>query len=184
MELFMDDRAEIHISGKVENNIQKCYRCNIVLIDNNNCASSDGSFSYWKEGIQLIHYGNYWSTNINDLQDQLGGPQNINSYKGFTFKVLDEETVTPGVAKRQYAIAINTNGILTLTGELTYATEDQVLIDELKLVIDSQNLSGYPGNQQVPTPNDEIITKGKAAQQILADYIRNTQQPLIQDIKI
>lgn len=81
---------------------------------------------------------------VNNLINFLGSLLNDdNSYKGFTFKIIEEETTTKVIAKRRYAIALNVNGILVLTGEPSYATDTQVLIDELKLRIDEGNLTGF-----------------------------------------
>ncbi len=84
---------------------------------------------------------------LNDLKNQFGTlASSSTSYKGFTFLILEEEVVeTSVVAKRRYAVALNANGILTLQGDLSYATDTQVLIDELKLRIDNEGLTGYPG---------------------------------------
>jgi hypothetical protein len=84
------------------------------------------------------------SAGLRDLKNQMGELLNSNNtYKGFTFKIIEEETVQQVVAKRRYAVAINIDGIVTLTGELSYATDTKVLIDELKLRIDTDNLTGY-----------------------------------------
>lgn len=126
------------------------------------------------------------SNSINDLNDQLGSLlKSNNSYKGFVFQIVEEETTTQVIAKRRYAIAINTNGILTLKGELSYATDNQVLIDELKQIIDSQNLSGYPiqdkstiqisTDTSSQTSTDSIMNMANA-QRDLDDFINNNAE--------
>lgn len=80
-----------------------------------------------------------------DGSDGSGGinGNNNNSYKGFTFKIIEEQTVDKVVAKRRYAVAFNSNGVLALQGNLSFASDGQVLIDELKFKIDTENLVGY-----------------------------------------
>lgn len=97
-------------------------------------------------------------TSINDLTSTLGNLlDNNNSYKGFTFAIIEEQTVSEVVAKRRYAIALNSNGITVLQGSPSYATDTQVLIDELKLQIDNQNITGYPVDQTNPNEEDLVF---------------------------
>ncbi len=89
---------------------------------------------------------------ISDLNSQMGDlGKTSDQYKGFTFEIIEEETVDKVIAKRRYAVAINSNGIVELTGTPTFGTDKQTLIDELKLRIDSENLVGYPFDQSEPT---------------------------------
>jgi hypothetical protein len=59
-------------------------------------------------------------------------------YKGFVLAIV-EEPYSPTV-KRRKAEARNTQGIALLSTPLTFSTNTQVLIEELKLMIDSNNL--------------------------------------------
>jgi hypothetical protein len=59
-------------------------------------------------------------------------------YKGFILEIV-EEPYSPTVNRRK-AVAINTQGIILLSTPLTFSTEDQVLIEEIKLLIDSNDL--------------------------------------------
>jgi hypothetical protein len=61
-----------------------------------------------------------------------------NTYKGFILEII-EEPYSPTVNRRK-AIAKNTQGIILLSSPLTFSTENQVLINEIKLLIDSNNL--------------------------------------------
>lgn len=115
-------------------------------------------------GLDLNSSLNSLNFVLNQLTGQLGNLlNNNNSYKGFSFKIVEEETVDKVIAKRRYAIAVNTNGILTLQGNPSYATDTEVLIDELKLRIDSENLLGYVGSNNI-NPNistsNQINTNG------------------------
>ena len=63
------------------------------------------------------------------------------SYKGFTF-TIEEVPFSPTV-NRLKAIALNQGGIPLLETPLSFTTNRQTLIDELKLIIDRDNLKAY-----------------------------------------
>jgi hypothetical protein len=66
---------------------------------------------------------------------------NDGSYKGFTFQV-EEVPYSPTVIRKK-AIALNQQGIPLLETPLSFTTNNQTLIDELKLIIDRDNLKAY-----------------------------------------
>ncbi len=66
---------------------------------------------------------------------------NDGSYKGFTFQI-EEVPYTPTVNRRK-AIALNQQRIPVLETPLSFTTNNQTLIDELKLIIDRDNLKAY-----------------------------------------
>jgi hypothetical protein len=86
---------------------------------------------------------------INDLQNQAS---NINSsqiieYKGFKLKIKEEETlgaqqaiVVRGTVRRRYAVAIDRDGVEVLKSELSFTLDPGDLIEQLKIIIDQQNL--------------------------------------------
>ena len=88
---------------------------------------------------------------INDLQNQ---SSKINSttfaeYKGFKFAIKEEETlgaqqavVVRGNIKRRYAVAIDRDGVEVLKSELSFTLDPPDLVEQLKLIIDQQNLQG------------------------------------------
>jgi hypothetical protein len=66
------------------------------------------------------------------------------SYKGFNFKLKEENNprfVVKG-NKRRYAVAIDRDGVEVLKSEFSFTLDPNDLIDQLKLVIDQQNLQG------------------------------------------
>jgi len=71
----------------------------------------------------------------NEINDNIN---NIQTYKGFILEIV-EEPYSPTVNRRK-AVAKNTQGIILLSTPLTFSTNNQVLIQEIKLVIDSNNL--------------------------------------------
>jgi len=60
------------------------------------------------------------------------------TYKGFTFQIV-EEPFTPTVS-RKIGQALNKEGIVLLETEPSFTADPQVLIDELKFIIDRDNL--------------------------------------------
>jgi hypothetical protein len=63
------------------------------------------------------------------------------SYKGFTFQI--EEVPFSSTVTRRKAVALNPSGIALLETPLSFTTNNQTLIDELKLIIDRDNLKAY-----------------------------------------
>ena len=80
---------------------------------------------------------------INSIQGRLSDPAitGINyiasNGRAYTLLVLNDESFT-GVAPRRYAVARDTRGIVVLQGPKSFASSEQVLIDEIKLRIDNQ----------------------------------------------
>jgi hypothetical protein len=63
------------------------------------------------------------------------------SYNGFIFKI-EEVPFSPTVTRRK-AVAFNQSGIALLETPLSFTTNEQTLINELKLIIDRDNLRSY-----------------------------------------
>ena len=119
---------------------------------------------------------------ISELEGQLGDLLTTNnSYKGFTFDIIEEKTVDKQVANRRYAIAINSSGILTLQGTPSYATDTQVLIDELKLIIDRDNLIGYaPDQKSLETINTSTLSS-ELEQEVLEEFDLDDPDDILAD---
>lgn len=65
------------------------------------------------------------------------------TYQGFKFAIReDNKANAPSVngIYRHYGVAIDTNGIEVLKTESSFTQDTQILIDQLKLIIDTQNL--------------------------------------------
>ena len=69
-------------------------------------------------------------------------------YKGFIFKIKVEQNlgahqaVTAKGISRHYAVAVNRDGVEILQSEYSFTQDPQVLVDQLKLIIDQKNLQG------------------------------------------
>ena len=61
-----------------------------------------------------------------------------NNYKGFTLEISEEQTNDK--YKRRFAQARNVQGIVVLKGAPSFSSNAQILIDEIKFLIDSNNL--------------------------------------------
>jgi hypothetical protein len=78
------------------------------------------------------------NSNFISIANQLDISNNNNTYKGFTFEI---KTVPfNNKLNRKKAVAINKSGIILLETELSFTSNDQVLINELKFAIDKNNL--------------------------------------------
>jgi len=80
-------------------------------------------------------------TIIQTANSQTQADVNDGSYKGFTF-IIEEVPFSPTV-NRLKAIALNQGGIPLLETPLSFTTNRQTLIDELKLIIDRNNLKPF-----------------------------------------
>jgi hypothetical protein len=106
---------------KLDNNIKNCStEQNIPFVSINNDINNLTS-----------------PTVVNSLQDQ-----QVN-YKGFTLEVIIEPQTGDNQYPKRRAIARNSLGIIILQGEPSFASDIQVLINELKFIIDSNNLESY-----------------------------------------
>jgi hypothetical protein len=78
------------------------------------------------------------SSSLTNVAKQLVVSNNDGTYKGFTFQI--EEVPFDSKLVRKKAIGINKSGIKLIETQLSFTLDNQVLIDELKLVIDKNNL--------------------------------------------
>ena len=80
-------------------------------------------------------------TIVQTANSQTQADVNDGSYKGFSFQI--EEVPFSPTVNRLKAIALNQGGIPLLETPLSFTTNRQTLIDELKLIIDRDNLKPF-----------------------------------------
>jgi hypothetical protein len=77
------------------------------------------------------------STLINNLQSP--NKDDTNTYKGFILEVLLDDKNDTRFPKR-YAVARTPGGVIVLRGESSFSSSVDVLLDEIKFIIDRDNL--------------------------------------------
>ena len=80
--------------------------------------------------------------NLNSITGINNFGTNFGSYKGFTFALKEENNPKFNVRgnKRHYAVAINKNNVEIVKSDYSFTQDPNDLIEQLKLIIDQQNL--------------------------------------------
>ena len=84
------------------------------------------------------------SQQLTDLSRSLLTTTQFPLYKGFNFKIKEEQNIAFVVKgnKRHYAVAINRDGVEVLKSDYSFTLDPNDLVEQLKLVIDQKNLQG------------------------------------------
>ena len=78
---------------------------------------------------------------INEELNQDLTEEGFGTYKGFTFEIkYDELNQTP--YPKRFAQALDKKQVVRLKSESSFASDPNILVEELKFIIDTQNLKG------------------------------------------
>ena len=105
----------------------------IVDMAINSCAEELGGDLEEQEQI------NQELLNSTNQQEQQLSPV-INNFNGFDLNVVPVEGSTVGTLKRRQAIAKNPQGVIMLSGEPSFSSNDQILIDQLIFYLKQNDL--------------------------------------------
>jgi hypothetical protein len=86
---------------------------------------------------------NFGTTNLNSIATGTNtSGTNFEPYKGFTFALKEENNPKFNIRgnKRHYAVAINRNNVEVVKSDFSFTQDPNDLIEQLKLIIDQQNL--------------------------------------------
>jgi hypothetical protein len=94
------------------------------------------------DGKTLTNLNNQELSNLTNEFLPAGG--NYGSYKGFKFAIKEEQNQAFVVKgnKRHYAVAIDRYGVEIIKSDYSFTQDPNDLIEQLKLIIDQQNLQG------------------------------------------
>jgi len=75
------------------------------------------------------------------VKDYANVDKNQQKYGSYTLKIVEEELVDNGIKyKRRKAIALDQRGVLVAETELTFATDNSILFEEIKLLLQNSGL--------------------------------------------
>ena len=78
-------------------------------------------------------------TNINKEEKESGTPE-VREFNGFKLDIETEDTETNKDLKRRFAVGKDSQGVVVVKGEPSYASSDQILINELIFTIEQKDL--------------------------------------------
>jgi hypothetical protein len=85
---------------------------------------------------------------------------NVNTYGGFILEIQEEEVVDEGIKyNRRRGVAFDVNGILVAQTDLTFATDKNIIIEELKLKLQNSGLIQSPGSSGSGFPDLDQLTE-------------------------
>jgi hypothetical protein len=133
------DNFQIEGNSNINVNSENTFNSNT-----NNFNSTDSENIPVLTEIEFIDQVLNQNQEENNLLQQLESSENnqFNSYNGFRFEILKDIQSTSKFPKR-YAIAKNASGITLLRGESSFSSSVKILIDELKFIIDRDDLKAF-----------------------------------------
>jgi hypothetical protein len=118
---------------------------------------------------------------LSKQQDQSSANQD-NLYKGFLLKIV--EVKFNNQLNQRKAVAYNGNGIPTLETELSFTTNTQVLVEELKQIIDNSGLIGdYKPEPQPPTLEQDLLPESETNKDVRLLIIKTRISKVLEKLK-
>jgi hypothetical protein len=109
---------------------------------------------------------------------------NQNIFGGYILKIQEEEIVDGGIKyKRRRGIALDSNGILVEQTDLTFATDTNIIIEELKLKLNNKGLTQSTGDTDSGFPDLDELSKDITIDSDIPD-IEDDNEPNAQYISI
>ena len=93
-------------------------------------------------GVEAINLGSETERFLSENRTRLSS-NTQQSYQGFTFQIIQRPLPSDPRIQRNVAQALNTEGIVALESQPSFTDNPKVLIEELKLIIDRDNLKAY-----------------------------------------
>lgn len=121
---------------ELDNLIEKCANENTQKLNSQNQTSQSNI-----NNNNLI-INNLLNNEDSELINELQSPNenNVNTYKGFILEIIIDDKNNTRFPKR-YAVAKTPGGVIVLKGEPSFSSSVDVLLDEIKFIIDRDNLS-------------------------------------------
>jgi hypothetical protein len=81
-------------------------------------------------------------------------------YKGFTLKIVEEQIIDKGIpVNRRYGVALDSRGVVVIQTKLTYATNLDLIRNELRYLIDANNLNADLNTLNTISEQDQILAE-------------------------
>lgn len=156
----------------LQNNMQVCNQTdNSPIIDELNASRK----RILKTIEDLDKFSNKYDQAIN---------LNQNIFGGYILKIQEEEIVDGGIKyKRRRGIALDSNGILVEQTDLTFATDTNIIIEELKLKLNNKGLTQSTGDTDSGFPDLDELSKDITIDSDIPD-IEDDNEPNAQYISI
>ena len=100
---------------------------------------------------------------IANLNAQLPAPVDRNKqviYKGFVLDIIEEQAVDEGITTlRRYGVALDKRGVVIVQTDLTYATNIELIQNELRYLIDKDGLNADPNASNTVSEEDTVYAE-------------------------
>jgi hypothetical protein len=132
--------------------------------DNTNIAETETIGNLQNLVTELKSINNSFKSFINNYDSKKAS--NSKTYQGYTIEIKTEDVSDQNVLKttlpRRYGIALDGSGIQAVRSDLTFASDDNVIINQVKLLLTSKGLV-KPQNQVFTNEQLDVLNEAMAA---------------------